>query len=139
VATLAERVGASTRQIRTAVRALERRELVVITKEYIGWSGRGEYGRLADKYWRGAEDLPTAKVVTTGHDFDDEDGHWYPIKREFGHIGMPRAGLLVWTPENRLAWLQHHSEFLRAAFGAKPGPEELAEYTRLQKRSPSSP
>ena len=132
VTELAQRVGASDRQIRTAVRALERRGLVVITKEHIGWSGRGEYGPLVELGLAETEGLPTAKVVDTGrHWFDDAEGRYRAIKRELGHIGMPRAGLLVWLPQQRSAWLKTRIESIaglaKALGGLSPtGQEKLA-------------
>jgi DNA-binding transcriptional ArsR family regulator len=86
---LAERVGVSDRQVRTAVRALERRGLVVITKEQIGRSGRGEYGPLVWKGLAGTDDLPVAWVERRRNEFLER----YSV--EFVRAGMPRAGLLV--------------------------------------------
>jgi predicted transcriptional regulator len=85
VKTLAELVGVSDRQIRTAVRALERRGLVTITKENIGRSGRGEYGPLVSTRWVQNEDLlASGTAVRLGVDGD-----------VLAYGGMPRAGLLV--------------------------------------------
>jgi DNA-binding transcriptional ArsR family regulator len=97
VTTLAELVGVSVRQIRTAVRALERRGLVSISKECVGRSGRGEYGPMVNTRWARNADLPVARTEIKRIEEHDPQ-RWMTLKRyrvEFGHAGMPRAGLLV--------------------------------------------
>jgi Helix-turn-helix domain len=85
VKALAELVGVSDRQVRTAVRALERRGLVAITKENVGRSGRGEYGPLVSTWWaRNADLLASGTAVRLGENGD-----------VLTYGGMPRAGLLV--------------------------------------------
>ena len=46
---LAERLGASARQIRQAVHSLAGRELVVLTKEGLGWQGKSKIGRAVPR------------------------------------------------------------------------------------------
>jgi DNA-binding transcriptional ArsR family regulator len=102
VAELGAALGASQRQIRTAVRSLEARGLVAVTNEFIGWQGTGSYGRLCRRRWK---DEPPANLVA-------EPGDPWPIpagysrvttkQTEFIYQGMPIHGLMVWLPD-RLA------------------------------------
>jgi hypothetical protein len=123
---LADRLGVSTRQVRTAVHALHHRGLLVLTKEFGDWKGQGEYGTKRSRF----------------RDIDDADGdrtrypnaHWgipqecdevFPMmtrpdgtqmikgpptryRREyyFERQGMPTGvSLIAWLPEKREQWL----------------------------------
>lgn len=104
VAELAERVGRSPRQVRTAVHALARRGAVVITREGIGWHGAGEYGRLA-RQPRGGK-LPVALTVRKGEPTPYARYQGYGAWRDTEYVrnGMPAYGLLVWLAERRQQW-----------------------------------
>jgi hypothetical protein len=102
---LAQATGRGERQVRAAVRALEGRALVVITREYTGWRGAGEYGRLvALPHYN--PDQPELEPVLTVH-----AGERWPYTRwgvatrdvQFGRAGMPTYGLLVFLPERHEA------------------------------------
>jgi hypothetical protein len=87
---LAERIGVSDSQIRRAVRALEGRKLVCITRGH-AWHGVGEYGPLVEREHSDlSNDVPTAEVV---------DGV------EFVRCGMPTVALEVWLPDNLAEYL----------------------------------
>src|ERR1700758_2428553 len=110
VVQLAERLGASPRQLRTAARSLEGRGLVVITRETIGWRGLGEYGPLAIKSrFADTEGIPTARVVRQGEPWPyprkpKPGTEWLAARdTELFHTGMPVAGLRVWLPQVRAA------------------------------------
>jgi TIR domain len=141
---LAERVGVSPRQIRTAVWALERRGLVIVTKERVGWKGAGKIGRLAirERGYGKYDDLPTAAEVKKGDPwpFPRRWDDW-TVARDFEmvRIGMPIMGLVVWTKEARVKYLKRRLDMLALGqqmqawerlAGRKP-PKELAEYMRL--------
>jgi hypothetical protein len=145
---LAQRVGVSDRQMRAAVRALERRGLVVITKEFIGWTGVGEYGSRFPAWqfvehprgeWVRSRDNPTGPMRHTRMVADPDDPRWVrgfnkPVGAREPQ-GMPRAGLLVWLAEKRASWLERdieRSRELAKAFGVKPNIDErVAELERL--------
>jgi hypothetical protein len=149
VGDLADDVDASGRQVRAAVRALERRGLVVITKEHIGWSGGGEYGKrnpawqfvehpLGDRVRR--RDNPVGRMRLTRMVADPDDPRWvrgfYKPVGQREPQGMPRAGLLVWLPQQRLAWLERRIETaqqISRAFGHRPDvTTERAEIERVR-------
>jgi hypothetical protein len=149
-------LGATHRQLRTAVRALERRGLVVVTKEHLGWSGQGQYGPV-HSWYENIDDPGGDRVRYEGSYWgipqpgDDvveqlkprPDGtrkiRGTPVRyrRKFHSEpgGMPRAGLLVWLPERRAAWLEGHIKSVReicAMLGVKPNIDErVAELERL--------
>jgi hypothetical protein len=115
-------LGATHRQLRTAVRALERRGLVVVTKEYIGWSGEGRYGARFPRWElvehprgdmvRCRDGGPLHHVQKVANPDDTTTwvrGFYKPVGRREPQ-GMPRAGLLVWLPEERAAWLERDIE-----------------------------
>src|ERR1017187_1791017 len=88
-AALAEKLGRSPRQIRTAVHALEDRGLVKITKEHVGWHGAGEYGTIRE---RGTfKDLPTAMVVKAGEPWPRRMGAPYSVDRHRGRQVLERT------------------------------------------------
>jgi hypothetical protein len=114
VAWLAERVGVSPRQIRTAVWALERRGLVIVTAAEVKKGDPWPFPRRWDDW-------------TVARDF------------EMVRIGMPIMGLVVWTKEARVKYLKRRLDMLALGqqmqawerlAGRKP-PKELAEYMRL--------
>lgn len=124
---LAQATGRSDRQVRTAVRSLEGRALVVITREYTGWRGAGEYGRLvALPHWN--PDQPELEPVLTVH-----AGERWPYTRrgvaardvEFGRAGMPTYGLLVFLPERHEAREARHRAW-RERFAATLAGEAAA-------------
>lgn len=96
-AALAEWSGRSARQVRTAVDALERRGLVVVTREFIGMKGRGEYGPMT--MWTRDDDDPD-KIVR------DWDGRSYERIRQ----GTPTYGRLVWSPDVRADYLRKQAQ-----------------------------
>jgi hypothetical protein len=102
---LAQATGRGERQVRAAVRALEGRALVVITREYTGWRGTGEYGRLvALPHWN--PDQPELEPVLTVHAGERHPGRpgWVAARDvQFGRAGMPTYGLLVFLPERHEA------------------------------------
>jgi len=123
-----------------AVRSLEDRGLVVITKEHVGWKGAGEYGRLTWKWdmvddpdgeytrYEGSYRGVPQEGDKIGGGPDHGDGtHWilgtpvkYSRKWYTEPNGMPTVGLLVWLPDRRAAWLERreeHGRKLRAIFG----------------------
>jgi hypothetical protein len=112
VVALASRLSRSPRQIRTAVHALAKRELIVATKQGQGWSGVGQYGPLRRRdtgFWgeNGRQEygpeVPTAHTERHGYtDYDDDTGA--PIRAhyvtEFVHAGTPNGvSLFAWLPE----------------------------------------
>jgi hypothetical protein len=106
VTNLAGKLGLPMNQTRRAARALEQRELVIITKECTDWKGQGEYGRLVPKKWSFDNDKPTAVTVHKGDPIPHQPG-WVAVRDiEYYHAGTPTVGLLVWLPENRIAWLE---------------------------------
>lgn len=122
---IAERIDRSERQVRAAVRALESRSLVVVTKGYTGWNGRGEFGPYIsyvefdrkDKEFTPPPGIENLRRV-------EYDGPTGRIAEYRGWIrrGMPAHGLWVWLPENRDEWRKmdfEHSNKIRAAFGNK--------------------
>jgi hypothetical protein len=105
VVALAERVGVSTRQIRSALQALEERERVCITREDLTSEWTGDYGDLA---------ISTNTRVTGG--------------------GMPPKPVrIVWLPESRADYLRDWLS-TTAARGDSGSPEMVAEYERLTGR-----
>lgn len=102
VVDLADRLGISDRQVRTAVYSLYRRDMVVLTKEHAGWKGRGEYGRLVPRRLSWARDVPTALTVKAGEPWPGKEGYTAARDTEFIFNGMPTgASLCVWLPESR--------------------------------------
>ena len=107
-----QKLGRSARQVRIAVHALEARGLVVVTREYQGWRGEGEYGTLVERDDRYSETVPAGMVVKAGERYP-RPHRWgyYPqvdiatwtAKQdiEFIHNGVPTCGLYVWLPANR--------------------------------------
>jgi hypothetical protein len=132
---LAERLGIPDRQVRRAVRALEDRGLVVITRG-ISYHGIGEYGPLVRRKWMfsiDTKDLPTAKVLKAGEPWPWRPGYVASRDTELVHIGIPSPALEVWLPENRVSYLEQ-----RLA-GAKRGRAALqAEYERLTAPPPTT-
>jgi AraC-like DNA-binding protein len=134
VADLAQRIGCSDRQIRRAVRSLESRRLVVITRQQLGQKGVGEYGPLVQREsWHG-QDVPTAMVVRKGETWprarewgSDVDVDTWTAKHdiEFVHVGMPTHGLAVWSIENRVEHLIMKWPVVMA-FGDEEGAREIA-------------
>lgn len=107
---LAERLSLPMNQTRRAVRALEGRGRVVITKEQVGWKGEGEYGRLARKgRWPWDKDKPTALTVREGEPIPHKPGYVAIRDVEYYYAGTPTVGLLVWLPENRVKWLDQET------------------------------
>ena len=110
VVALAERLGASPRQIRQAVHSLAGRELVVLTKEGLGWQGVGEYGPLVRRksmYNEYGPEVPTATVIREGDPWPWRYGYVAREDTELVHSGMPTgASLLVWLPEDRAKYLE---------------------------------
>jgi hypothetical protein len=94
---LATELQRSQRQIRTAVHALETRGLVIVKRGHTGWRGRGEYGRLSQRWRERDASLPTALTVKAGERWPGSQ--WYRARRdtEFVRNGMPTYGLLVWS------------------------------------------
>ena len=93
---LAERIGVSDRQTRRAVRSLEDRALVCVSRGHT-WHGTGEYGPLIERERAGlADDIPTAQTV---------DG------TEYIYCGMPAVALDVWLPHNLVAFVDCRREF----------------------------
>jgi DNA-binding transcriptional ArsR family regulator len=113
IADLAERLGRSDRQIRSAVRSLEGRGLVKDTREQVGWKGWGESGPLIQRGapgWPDDSGVPTAGVA--GRQVW-EDWRWVYRKVEMIHAGMPVFGLgvsLPGDPENLPAWMRNADE-----------------------------
>ncbi len=97
---LAQATGRSERQVRAAVRALEGRALVVITRGCTGWRGTGEYGRLVELPHFSLEPVLT---VREGERHPDRPGWVAARDVEFGRLGMPTYGLLVALPERHEA------------------------------------
>lgn len=95
IAELAEQLERSPRQILTAVRALERRELVVVTSECLGWNAGT--GRLAWK--RSYIEEPTVHTVEKGEPWPLQEGYVATERTEFYRAGTPISGLAVWLPE----------------------------------------
>jgi MarR family len=114
VTELAGKLGRSQRQVRAAVRALEARKLVVITRDHIGWRGAGEYGRLRRSYGSADGDLPRVKV-RAGEPWpipSRRPGEFVASKDvEFVRAGMPTFGLLVWLSEDRERWEAELADF----------------------------
>ena len=124
VTNLAERTGIGERQARRAVRALEVRELVVITKGS-RWHGEGRYGRLVRRQSSLNEygpDVPTAGVVSKGETWPWGDGDVAAQDTEFVHAGMPTMQLWVWSPASRAAYLDATNDISQdaAEFGMSP-------------------
>ena len=127
VAELAERVTVSERQIRRAVRSLEDRRLVVITKRSTGQRGVGEYGRLVPRqtlrYNYGLE-VSTATVVKKGDPWPWLKGYVAARDLELVHAGMPtNPVLLVWLPDKWTACfndLVQCENFVRSVLGKAP-------------------
>ncbi len=136
VADLAQRIGCSDRQSRRAVRSLEERELVAITRESLGWKGSGEDGRLLRKrpYWP-TKDMPTVAAVRKGEPIPDwvreqvvgyvGSVAWEDC--EFTYRGMPTHGLLVWLRDERIVYLEE----IRQRWGDLNWPPDREEYGRL--------
>jgi hypothetical protein len=114
---LAERTGRSARQVRTAVRALEARGLVVLTRGATGWKGRGEYGRWVRVHDDDPAD-PRIVTVQPGEEIPHKPGwvvrdqpivnerHGWRIEpRPVAYIraGMPVSGLQVWLTARKAA------------------------------------
>ena len=118
IATLTERIGCSGRQIHQAVRSLERRGLVVITREHLGWKGLGEYGReqCREMHTHGPE-VPTSRVIRKGEPWHRGRGYIARRDTELVRGGMPTWGLAVWLPENRITYLEGCLK-LQRAFGS---------------------
>lgn len=95
IAGLAQRLERTPRQILTAVRALEKRGLVVVTTECLGWN-HGT-GRLAQK--RAYVDEPTVLTVGKGDPWPLREGYVAAERTEFYRTGTPVNGLAVWLPE----------------------------------------
>ena len=118
VVELAQRLGASPRQIRAAVHSLAGRGLVVLTKQYGGWRGYGEQGRAVPRRYPWDSDAPTAFVLKEGEPWPFPDGwgnhdHGRVASRdvEFIRKGMPTGvSLFVWLPERREKYLASHSQ-----------------------------
>jgi MarR family len=96
---LARAISRSERQVRAAVRALEARGLVVITRGS-GWRGAGDHGRLVAPWHR--RDLP-ALTAREGEPGPGKPGYVAARDVEFVRQGMPSYVLLVWLPERREA------------------------------------
>lgn len=132
VVELSTRLGVSDRQVRRAVRALEDRALVVITRESV-WRGEGEYGPLVRRdSWLNSygPEVPTARIVGKGEPWPWQEGYVAARDVELVHAGMPTPALLVWSPENRAAYLEASMQ-ASISFGRNPCEVELEEYTRL--------
>jgi hypothetical protein len=94
--------------------ALQRRGLVVLTREYGGWKGAGEYGQLvrrvtswtiqSGKRVEHASELPVALTVRKG-ELLPPTYRWRATEdTEFVRIGMPTGlSLFVWLPEKLAA------------------------------------
>lgn len=106
VAELAEALQRSPRQVLAAVRSLEGRGLVVITRETIGWNEG--VGRLAAGY-RG--DCPAVLTVEEGEPWPNKPGYVARRRTEFYRVGTPVHGLAVWLPERR----EQHAERTKQA------------------------
>jgi hypothetical protein len=110
VTALAGEIGVSISQARRAARSLEARSRVVITKESLGWKGVGEYGPLMRRHsWTNnyGPEIPTAKTLHEGDPWPWGDGYIASGEVELIHRGMPVVSLLVWLPENRVAYLKN--------------------------------
>jgi hypothetical protein len=129
---LAHRIGISDRQVRHAVRSLEDRELVVITRGSV-WHGVGQYGPLVRRkslFNDYGPDVPTAQVIGRGERWPWKEGYVAARDVELVYAGMPTPALLVWLPGNRVAYLAADSQS-RIRFGGMPTVEILEEYGRL--------
>jgi hypothetical protein len=132
IAELVKRIGRSDRQIRTAVRSLERRGLVAVTREHLGWTGIGEYGReeLRDgssyRPPHGPE-IPTSRVIRKGEPWHRGRDQVATGNYELVRGGMPTWGLAVWLREKRIAYLEE----IRQQWGRLNHPPHREEYERL--------
>lgn len=133
VTTLAERIGISDGQTRRAVRALEQRDLLVITRGSV-LRGEGKYGPLVRRqslFNNYSDEVPTAHTVMKG-----EPWPWSPDRLmaardvELVHAGMPTVALWVWSLKNRVAYLAAESQSI-IRFGGAPSEELMDEYCRL--------
>jgi hypothetical protein len=96
--------------IRTAVHALAERGLVILTKEHLGWAGRGEYGRMVrydNLYFSDRKDgrEPT-KIIPEGERFKFPGPWTWSRTAPKGGLklilsGMPTHGLVVWLPDRK--------------------------------------
>jgi hypothetical protein len=102
---LAQVTGRSERQVRAAVRALEGRALVVITRGCTGWRGAGVYGRLVElpHFNPDQPELEPVLTVRAGERHPARPAWVAARDVEFGRAGMPTYGLLVWLPERHEA------------------------------------
>ena len=104
IAELAESRGRGHRQILSAVRALEARELVRVQRKQIGWKGWGESGPLIRRGasgWPDDADVPTAEVGNRW--VWQSPGGWDRRKVELIRAGMPVYGLGVSLPRESSA------------------------------------
>jgi hypothetical protein len=115
---LAQATGRSERQVRAAVRALEGRALVVVTRGCTGWRGTGEYGRLVELPHFSLEPVLT---VREGERHPDRPAWVAARDVEFGRAGMPTYGLLVWLPERHEASEARHRAWAAGLAAALAG------------------
>ena len=120
---LAQATGRSDRQVRTAVRSLEGRALVVITREYTGWRGAGEYGRLValPHFNPDQPELEPVLTVREGEPWPGRPGWKAARDVEFGRAGMPTYGLLVFLPERHEAREARHRALVARLTAALAG------------------
>ncbi|MBW4780490.1 winged helix-turn-helix domain-containing protein [Rhodococcus fascians] len=103
---LAQALGMNDRQVRTALRSLERRGLVVITVESppAGFSrttdtrahkGVGKYGPLRQKFgYKWESEIPTV-IVREGEPWPQKPGYVAARDAEFYHEGMPVGRVML--------------------------------------------
>jgi hypothetical protein len=131
--TLAARFEISGPQARRAVRSLESRGLVAVSRETIGWKGVGKYGPLGVKD-EDTQHFPTVHTLKENDDLPWREGFVAAHDFETFHRGMPVFGLRVWLPKARISFLRWYlmrkMEETRVVRHTTPV-KELAEYARL--------
>ena len=128
------------RQTRAALRSLEAGGHVTITRQHIGWKGRGKYGSwaLADGQeakpsWRDngrVDDPADVLTIPAYEDLPNGSNRIYLVETRWVRRGVPVSGLVVELPQANAAREEARERMMAKIFGppdpdAEPKPKRV--------------